>query len=446
MKQILLFILVLLLSFFSLSAQVTQEQADEIIIERMGNDTSCYIIYAKDSVQLGFEIITSTGETLELDYSCWVYYVNFIDKTKGKYLIVKESNGNLLEINTKNDEDPIDLTYWRIVLFLKEFSLSDYSCQLVNLNNPSEDGEIIIINSAEELKNYITCSDNIYPDIDFTIQTLILAFGKTNHEILGINIENFLQLSCKEYKLDLQIIVYDITDTKVWNKAIITNKIGKNSHIEVKVTYEVHYTTIAPNRTWRIEHGYACPEMDTCHCYQGLETISIGNIQSFNGKEYYELITDAPNWENGIITYVREENGKVFFYTKECNKEYLLYDFGLKVDDVISLVDVRFPFSIYNPGSCELTEEDINACRYKVAAVDSIEYDGIQRKRLKIVWYYNTDLFDYWVEGIGNMRGITWGAVYMTGAHQVKDFYEGNELLFINENPQYCWISKGKTK
>jgi len=99
--------------FLTLSAQVTQAEADSIIKKRMCVETKPSTIYAKENVQTGFEIATTTGEALELDYPCWVYYVNIIDETNNKYLFVKETNGNLLEINTKNDETPDDLVMWK---------------------------------------------------------------------------------------------------------------------------------------------------------------------------------------------------------------------------------------------------------------------------------------------------------------------------------------------
>ena len=112
MKKIFIFLFISLLTFCTLSAQITQEQADEIVIEYMNHQTNDFTLYAKDKVQSMFEITTYAGEILELDYPCWVYYVSS-DEIKSKYLFVKESNGNLLEINTKNDEE--NLNTWRIV-------------------------------------------------------------------------------------------------------------------------------------------------------------------------------------------------------------------------------------------------------------------------------------------------------------------------------------------
>jgi len=115
MKKTILLIFLPLIPLFSLSAQITQAEADSIVKNRTSNETSDFTIFAKEDVQTGFEITTSTGEILELDYPCRVYYVNFIDKTNSKYLIVKENNGNLLEIITKNDTVPNDLEEWRLV-------------------------------------------------------------------------------------------------------------------------------------------------------------------------------------------------------------------------------------------------------------------------------------------------------------------------------------------
>ena len=114
MKKLLLLIFLPLIYSFSLSAQITQEQADEIVKERMQSELKFFTLHAKEEVQTGFEIITSIGETLELNYPCWVYYANYPGET-GKYLIVKTNNGNLLEVNPKNDKRPDDMLEWRLV-------------------------------------------------------------------------------------------------------------------------------------------------------------------------------------------------------------------------------------------------------------------------------------------------------------------------------------------
>ena len=118
MKKSILLIFVPLISFFSLSAQITQISADSIVQKCMTDETRMFSIYAQINVQTAFEISTSSGEIVELDYPCWIYYVHFNEESNGKYLIVKETNGNLLEINVKNNEVPANLAEWRIVPFI----------------------------------------------------------------------------------------------------------------------------------------------------------------------------------------------------------------------------------------------------------------------------------------------------------------------------------------
>jgi len=129
MKKILLLIAVPFVFLLALSAQITQEQADAIVLERLNQETLPYIIHAKEGIQSEMTITTMNGETLELDYSCWVYYVSYpsVNCCLGRYLIVNESNGNLLELKATNDATPEDLNMWRIVktISCKELKLGE---------------------------------------------------------------------------------------------------------------------------------------------------------------------------------------------------------------------------------------------------------------------------------------------------------------------------------
>jgi len=208
---------------------------------------------------------------------------------------------------------------------------------------------------------------------------------------------------------------------------------GQTTTKEEKSSY---LPTITPDKIWHIESGYDCPWGD-CPCYGGLITIKPGNIKTFNEKEYYELINEG---SQNRITYVREEEGRVFFYVEECDKEYLLYDFTLNVGDEIFMIDPRDPFSHNQENPCELTEEDLYNYRFKVIQIDEIEYNQVKRKRLKLSWYYFEELHDIWVEGIGSITsGITFPASSLiTGSRCLKACYESDELIFEQE-PPCCW-------
>ena len=206
--------------------------------------------------------------------------------------------------------------------------------------------------------------------------------------------------------------------------------------------------TIVPNKVWHIESGAACllGEGTGCFCYNGIQTIKVDNVKTFNGKEYYELFSDTPsglypNPNGRVVTYVREEGEKVFFYTADCNKEYLMYDFNLNVGDEVFLVDPLFPTSLSNQDNpCELTQSDWNEYKFEVTEVDSIEYNQVKRKMLKLKSVRRPSFYDIWVEGIGCMRGITYHAAqHRSGVKQLKDCYQSDELIFVNENPEYCF-------
>ena len=217
--------------------------------------------------------------------------------------------------------------------------------------------------------------------------------------------------------------------------------------LQAQVTQEINfYQTITPNKTWHIEHGYACPPTpEGCICYSATTTIKTGDIKTFNGKEYYELLENDPVTE--VVTYVREDNGQVFFYVEDCDTEYLMYDYNLNIGEEVYIVDPRHPYSYINHEDCEMTVEDLNSfCRYKVTDIDEIEYNGVKRKRLKLENYYSEYPYeypyDYWVEGIGNMKGITYHPLsQISGVRQLKDCYESDHLIFVNENPEFCWVS-----
>jgi hypothetical protein len=204
--------------------------------------------------------------------------------------------------------------------------------------------------------------------------------------------------------------------------------------------------TITPNKIWEIESGGACLEGDEigCFCYAGIVTIKTGAIKTFNDKEYYELLTSISNQQWEVITYVREENDKVFFYVEECDKEWLMYDYNLEVGDEVFLMDPLFPFSLSNHDyPCELDEYDLSLYNFTVTEIDSIEYNDEKRKMLRLECG-SPYRYDIWIEGIGCMRGITFHAAQqISGVKQLKNCYESNALVFVNENPEYCWVYVG---
>ncbi|MCL1943077.1 MAG: hypothetical protein FWF54_05960, partial [Candidatus Azobacteroides sp.] len=139
----------------ALSAQITRNEADEIVSERMSREVQPYTVYAGENVQTeGVTVTTSGGETLELDYPCRVYYIRYTDTASGRYLIVKESDGNLLEINAKDDAWPSDLAEWKIL------NKNDYK-QTTGYIVGYETCGLTIENGTGHAKGYIVISEDM---------------------------------------------------------------------------------------------------------------------------------------------------------------------------------------------------------------------------------------------------------------------------------------------
>jgi hypothetical protein len=107
------------------------------------------------------------------------------------------------------------------------------------------------------------------------------------------------------------------------------------------------------------------------------------DLNNPNEKKYYELLEDYWYWREKILTYVREEKGQVFFYVQNCDKEYLMYDFNLKVGDEVYLVDPLYFLSYNFNNHCELTEDEMNSykCGSTIFCVEGVplQYEKSRR-------------------------------------------------------------------
>ena len=248
MKKILLLIIAPFAFLSALSAQITREEADGIVSERMSRETPPYTVYAKAEVQeLGITVTTSAGEMIELDYDCWVYYVQYPGQSdenpvSSRYLIVKRSDGNLLEINAKHDVGPNDLAEWREVAPIEipftEYSLpgSSYtlcrftgtSCKWTDFNYYNR---VVIINDQEELMKYIDCAEgNSPPAVDFSKHTLLLTKGGTPHQIVETKTV-FLQYAANDYELQMTVNQGYATAPDCWHTSILVPKIADEATV-----------------------------------------------------------------------------------------------------------------------------------------------------------------------------------------------------------------------
>ncbi|MCL2132087.1 MAG: protease complex subunit PrcB family protein [Lentimicrobiaceae bacterium] len=189
--------LVLVACTATLSAQVTQSEADSIVLERLSTDSRPHTVYAKDNLQADTaDISTFMGEMLELDYPCWIYYVRYDEQAdtipaKRRYFVVKESRGSMLMVNTHNNVSPPDLETWRkvpadpeppldsLVLIAKGDNFVDngYSPILQVITTPA--AWDTLLNSISELyRPYITVNDFVDTTINFSIYQAIVVIDE----------------------------------------------------------------------------------------------------------------------------------------------------------------------------------------------------------------------------------------------------------------------------
>jgi len=145
-----------------------------------------------------------------------------------------------------------------------EYSLAA-SCQWANL---AYDNTVIIINSYEELQQYVVCPNKGTSEIDFSKQTLLLANGTATGGISEITVTSLQQLAPNEYALELEILLDDsAVDEERWTIALIVEKVSEEGTVELKFTeypieipfteYFVHWGGISDFQCWKnLNHPY----------------------------------------------------------------------------------------------------------------------------------------------------------------------------------------------
>ena len=181
----------------------------------------------------------------------------------------------------KTEENKPD--YHKNISF-KEYSLIGTQCQWKNLpyNN-----KVIIINSREELEQYITFNETAYPAVDFAKNSLLLASGKFYNGILEPIVTRFQQHSSNKYSLDIDIIASDTAEHKSWVKVLVVKKMAEDSKVKLNETFkeqELNYPIDVPFIDYSLE---------------GTECKWIG-FGGYTSKAYYVIINNKTRFDNHI--------------------------------------------------------------------------------------------------------------------------------------------------
>jgi hypothetical protein len=115
-----------------------------------------------------------------------------------------------------------------------EYYLADsLSCEWVNLKYDGK--EVVIINSENEMANYLACSESSYASVDFSNYSLLLAGGTSTSGITSIT-QKFTQTAENKYNLDIDIRQNYATVARKWVVALLVPKISTNAVVSLNVT------------------------------------------------------------------------------------------------------------------------------------------------------------------------------------------------------------------
>ena len=98
-------------------------------------------------------------------------------------------------------------------------------------------GEVVFVNSYEELENYMVCSTSYgFPEVDFSANTLLVMCGSVVHTPGAVASIEFLKISSNEFLLNLDVLNGWLTSPGFWILGIIVEKLPENTIVELKVT------------------------------------------------------------------------------------------------------------------------------------------------------------------------------------------------------------------
>ncbi len=191
------------------------------------------------------------------------------------------------------------------------------------------------------------------------------------------------------------------------------------------------------NSEWNIlwqSTGVPTPELIT-------ESLVISGDTLIDGELYKKVLRKLPSetqyWHGsmeydlyGIIK--EEESGKVFYKPKEQEVEYLLYDFGMNVNDTAVM------YWCQNP-NCEVH-----------VRIDSIATQHIAGAERRVFYVSSKDSFsdwrwlNTWVEGIGATEGLLYSCHVVSAGgitlHELLCYHVDGELVWQNPIYNTCLI------
>lgn len=147
---------------------------------------------------------------------------------------------------------------------LEVYSLYGTMCQWVNRQN---NGEVIIVNSEEDFKKFISCIDDQSPhSFDFEKQTLLLIGSVASSGIYSIYKTEFQQVSQKDFQLNITIRLNKLVDPTPWEIAVRVDKLTEDAIVNLEIE-ELPAELSSILGRWKLKRkltsGFASPVEET---------------------------------------------------------------------------------------------------------------------------------------------------------------------------------------
>jgi hypothetical protein len=99
----------------------------------------------------------------------------------------------------------------------------------------SKEDEVVVINSDEEFKQYVICTGDDYPAIDFSKYTILLANGVGTNCVISADCNSCQKLSEHNYQMNVDVRLGLPFALSYWQVPIIINKLSEGCNIELVV-------------------------------------------------------------------------------------------------------------------------------------------------------------------------------------------------------------------
>jgi len=163
--------------------------------------------------------------------------------------------------------------------------------------------------------------------------------------------------------------------------------------------------------------------------FEGDTTIDFFDYKKvFRSTDEFQTI-----WET--YGYVRETvDGKVYYRT-DSTTEFLLYDFGLAINDIVEVYGICGYGDSYS----------LSPMTFKVSNIDSVFLGGEYREQFHMNPVFPGDTFpdasEFWIEGIGSKSGILHWEAFLVGgdSYQLLCHSENSTLIYQNSSYTSCY-------